>query len=171
MALAHPFLVLQDLQSLRIISELHGTWSAKNTNDQPKASKTLELRIAQEGRGEESIALCQAFAKSYPDIFPVNRMCTLSGNNQFKLAVRQTVLLENLSEPILQVWNRLSCLSKDIDSLKLPYMRYAPKSLVNCQKTMKALIKGSGLADTDSLQLTLGDSGWSRFKCEDFYLS
>ncbi|MBL4803600.1 MAG: hypothetical protein JKY71_01945 [Alphaproteobacteria bacterium] len=158
--LSHPFLVMKDGED--VVSELHGTWSARCcvNDNQPKLSKKLELSLAVASITGQAPRLSSVFEATFPKSFPVNRMVELQGNRQYKLAARESELVSG--EETQEVWQHLTSSARVYDAIRFPYVRYAFGAQdVNCQKTMRALLENAEI-DTSVLSLELGEAGWDR---------
>jgi len=157
--LSHPFLVLK--RGNEVISELHGTWSAASCNRQTPFAKTLEFSLAAAQITRQAGVLRAAFNNVFPHNNPVNRMCLLTRAGQYDKAVRKLLLQSGEQDIILPKWREAYNLSKLIDSHRIPYVRYAWGNACNCQKTLRAVMDGSALIESEKIVLQLGDAGWS----------
>lgn len=159
--LSHPFLVLK--KGDEVVSELHGTWSARSEvkDNQPAISKKLELSLAIASITGQTPRLSSAFESVFPNLMPVNRMIALQGDRQYRLAERKSLLIDD-DEQAAVTWESMLAVSSKVDSMKLPYVRYAfTPEAVNCQKTMKVVMQSGGIK-VDDLLLELGEAGWDR---------
>lgn len=170
--LSHTFLALKD-ESGRVVSEIHGTWSSPQTDHQPRVSKFLELTLSFAKVAGGARQVSNVFKAWASGAMPVNRMVVLSVdgqcNGQYQRAVRRDVVFSGSSQDVARVWENMIDQSRFLDSLRLPYIRYGGEKAFNCQQMLRALIKGTGAFPDEGLVLELGDSGWSRFSCQDFY--
>ena len=159
-ALSHPFLVLMN-DSNEPVQECHGTWSSLNNRRQTFFAKKLEFALAASSIVGQEVPLHRMFSYACHNRLPVNRAIICTQPSQYRLREREETLLSGAREVIKEKWNHLKEIATQYDHLRWPYMRYAFGQSVNCQKILKAVMHDSFMPGWDTLDLKLGDAGWS----------
>ena len=155
--LSHPYLVLKSPDE--VIGEIHGTWERAEGYKQTRLAKSIELSIAFASVVGQEANCCMLFNKVSFGQNPVNVVRSYEGEKQYSRAFSEIPVL-NGNDEVLDIWDHAKYIAEKISALKIPYARYGGHGTVNCQTTLRTVMRKAFIPRPDSDQFSLSVPGW-----------